>query len=252
MGGVWEIYQREGRDLKYYARAEAQKIVGDHREAARLYKKLQRRHPYSPKADDALYQLGLIRRLHLKSYPEAILAFLLLEKDYPDSPLAAKALQQAAEIYKNQLLDYPRALVIYQKLFDRGGNEAATAQYQVADCYFRLNNFEQARIEFESLLKNYPHSPGSAEAHYRLAVILALEGEEKMAMERFAEMEKLWPESSYTIEARFARAGILEDRDDLRGALKLLEELRGSYPNGDILKQRINQVKTRIRKKAQG
>jgi TolA-binding protein len=251
-GGGWELYRREGRDLKYYARAEAQQLAGRYQEAARLYKKLQRRHPDSPKADVALYRLGQIRQLQLKSYPEAILAFLSLEKDYPHSPLAGDALRQVADLYKNQLLDYSRAIVIYQKLLDRGTAEADAVQYQIADCYFRLNNFEQARIEFESLLKNHPESLLSAEVHYRLAVNLALEGEGKKAIAAFEQVEERWPESPYAVEARFGRAGVLEDRDDLGGALRLLEKLRDSYPNGEILEQRISQVKTRIKKKTQG
>lgn len=251
-GGGWEYYRREGRDLKYYARAEEQKLVGHYQEAARLYKKLQRRHPASPKADEALYLLGEIRKLHLKNYPEAILAFLSLEKDYPHSPLAGEALRQVADLYKNQLLDYPRAIVIYQKLLDRGVEDADAVQYQIADCYFRLNNFEQARIEFESLLKNHPETSLSAEMHYCLAVNLALEGEGKKAIAAFQQVEDRWPESPYAVEARFGRAGVLEDRDDLGGALKLLEGLRGSYPSGEILEQKISQVKTRIKKKSQG
>lgn len=251
-GGSWELYRREGRDLRYYARAEEQQLAGHYPEAARLYKKLQRRHPDSPKADEALYRLGQIRQLQLKSYPEAILAFLSLEKDYPHSPLAGEALRQVADLYKHQLLDYPRAIVIYQKLLDRGTDDADAVQYQIADCYFRLNNFEQARIEFESLLKNHPETSLSAEVHYRLAVNLALEGEGKKAIAAFEQVEERWPESPYAVEARFGRAGVLEDRDDLGGALRLLEGLRGSYPTGDILEQRISQVKSRIKKKTQG
>lgn len=251
-GGSWELYRREGRDLRYYARAEEQQLAGHYPEAARLYKKLQRRHPDSPKADEALYRLGQIRQLQLKSYPEAILAFLSLEKDYPHSPLAGEALRQVADLYKHQLLDYPRAIVIYQKLLDRGTDDADAVKYQIADCYFRLNNFEQARIEFESLLKNHPETSLSAEVHYRLAVNLALEGEGKKAIAAFEQVEERWPESPYAVEARFGRAGVLEDRDDLGGALKLLEGLRGSYPTGEILEQRISQVATRIKKKTQG
>lgn len=251
-GGGWELYRREGRDLRYYAQAEEQQFAGRYQEAARLFKKLQRRHPESPKADEALYRLGQIRQLQLKSYPEAILAFLSLEKDYPHSPLAGEALRQVADLYKNQLLDYPRAIVIYQKLLDRGTEDADAVQYQIADCYFRLNNFEQARIEFESLLKNHPETSLSAEVHYRLAVNLALEGEGKKALELFTQVEEDWPESPYAVEARFGRAEVLEDREDLGGALKLLEGLRGSYPNSEILEQRISQVKLRMKKKTRG
>ena len=43
-------------------------------------------------------------------------------------------------------------------------------------------------------------------------------------------------------------AGVLEERDRLREALAVLEELQGSYPNPDALAKRIANLKGRINK----
>lgn len=251
-GGAWYRYNLDALLEADFARAEQLQEAGAYAEAARVFEKIHRRHPHFRRAAEALYQVGEIRQLNLQEYPEALLAYLLVEKDFPTSPLAKLALRQVAELYKNQLRDYSRAILVYQKLLDQKNEQGDAIQYQVADCYFQLNNFEQARIEFESLLKNYPTSALAAETQYRVAVSTALEGKKKSALAAFERVEKDWPDSPYAIEARFGRAGVLEDRDDLAAALRVLEKLRGVYPNAEVLKKRIAQVKDRIRKKQQG
>jgi hypothetical protein len=58
-----------------------------------------------------------------------------------------------------------------------------------------------------------------------------------------------WPESPYSIEARFGLAGVLEEREELKAALVVLRQLRGVYPSPELLEKRITQVEDRIKKK---
>ncbi len=248
-GGGYYLYNLEAILEGDFARAEQLLEQGNHEEAERLFEKLYRHHPDFYLAERALFQSGEIRNLYLKKYHEALLAYLLVEKDYPDSPLAKKSLQQVADIYKHRLRDYPRAIIAYQKLLDNGVEAGDQVQYEVADSYFRLNNFEQARIEFESLLKSYPESGLSAEAQYRVAVATSLEGDLKKAAEAFRLVNEKWPDSSYAVEARFGLAGVLEEREELKASLEILQGLRGVYPSPEVLEKRITQVEERIKKK---
>ncbi len=197
----------------------------------------------------ALFQSGETLNLFLKRYPEALLTYLLVVRDYPDTDLAREAQRQAAEIYKYRLQDYGRAVVGYQKLLDRGAPEGDRIQYEIADAYFRLNNFEQARIEFDSLLKDYPDSSLVAEVQYRIAVTLSLEGALDSALEAFGRVVGNWPDSPYALEARFGMAAVLEEKEELSRALQILEALRGRYSNAEALATKIDQVRERIRKK---
>jgi len=232
-----------------FARGEKLQLEGKYEDAATVFETLYDRHPGFHRAAEAIFQTGEIRNLYLHSYHEALLAYLLVERDYPDSPLAERALKQVADIYKNQLREYLRAIVIYQKLLDMGGKYSSEAQYEMADCYFRLNNFEQARIEFESFLKNFPDSERAAEVQYRVATAASLEGNLDKALDTFKLVSKNWPDSAYAVEARFGQAGVLEEREELRSALQILEDLRDVYPNPKILKKRIEQIEERIKKK---
>jgi TolA-binding protein len=232
-----------------YARAEAKLEQRDYESAAKAFQRIYERHPGFSLAPQAIFQSGEILNLYLQKYHEALLAYLLVEKDYPNTELSRRAQRQVAEIYKNRLRDYPRAIVAFQKLLDSGAEGGDRIQYEVADTYFRLENFEQARIEFESLLKNHPGSPLLPEVAYRIAVTWSLEGQPKEAESAFRRVVERWPESSYALEAQFGLATSLEEREELREALALLETLQKSYPNTEAVKKKIEQVQERMRKK---
>jgi TolA-binding protein len=248
-GGIGYYLNIDKLLVKDFARAEALVEQGEYQRAADSFRSLYDRHPGFARAPEALFQSGEIQNLYLKRYHEALLAYLLVEKDYPESEFFRRAQAQVADIYKNRLRDYSRSIVAYQKLLDGGTQDLDSVQYEVADIYFRLNNFEQARIEFESLLKNYPESSLVPEVQYRIGVAYSLEEAPAEAEAAFRAVIKEWPDSSYAVEARYGLAAVLEDQEHLRLALQVLEDLQGVYPNEEALAQRTEQVRERIRKK---
>ncbi|BCR02935.1 hypothetical protein DESUT3_00040 [Desulfuromonas versatilis] len=248
-GGTYYLRASESQLLERIQQAELLVHQEQFEKAADLYRQIHSRHRSSSLAPQALFSAGEILNLYLGNYQEAVLVFLLLEHDYPDSDLVLKAQEQVAEIYKNRLRDYNRAIVAYQKLLDSGAANPDRLQYEAADCYFRLNNFEQARIELESLVKAFPESPLLPEVHYRVAVTYSLEGLLKQAEAAYRRVIADWPESPYTIEARFGLASVLEEEERLDESLAILESLAGIYPNGEALAKKTDQVRERIRKK---
>jgi len=248
-GGVIYRYNLDSLLEADFQRGQELVEAGKYPAAVEVFQAIYHRHPGFHLAPQALFEAGDVLNLFEQRYPEALLAYLLVEKDFPDSPAAHKARRQIAEIYKYRLRDYAQAVVAYQKLLDNGVPDGDRVQYELADTYFRLNNFEQARIEFESLLKTWPQSPLVPEVRYRIATAYVLEGDPRSAEEAFRGVIRDWPDNSFAIEARFGLAGILEQGEQLVKALQLLEALRGVYPNREILEKRIAQVKERIRKK---
>ena len=231
-----------------YAEAERLLARGDYQEAQAGFVSIYRRHPSFHLAPQALFQSGEILNVYQRNYDEALLAYLLLQKDFPENPLARRAQEQVAEIYKNRLRDYRKAIVAYQKLLD-GGDDQDQIQYQLADCYFRLEDYRQARSEFEKLSSRYPGSKLQAEVRYRIGVTFSLEGNQSEALKAFREVANRWPESDYALEALFSQASALEERDELPAALKLLEGLRGRYPQKEALEKKLVQVRHRLAKK---
>jgi TolA-binding protein len=248
-GAGWYAVNQERFAERRFALAQALLVEKDYAAAARQFHQLARLYPHASRADEALFHLGELQHLYLGDDQRALLAFLQLEKSYPESPLSLAAQRQAADLYMDRLQDYGRAVVAYQKLLDQGVADGDQVQYRIGEAYFRLNNFEQARIEWDQLLAMFPASSLGAEAGYRSAVSLTLQGDFEQARTRFEKVFTTWPGHLYALEARFGLAAVFEEQGQLIDALDMLEKLRGVYPKPEVLEQRIAQVRERMEKK---
>lgn len=249
-GGLWYYYATlDQRLYAAYNQAEELILTGDYDRAVDLYRGIYDDHPDFALAAKSLFRTGEVQNLFIKQYHDALLSFLRLEKDYPDSPHVLPALEQEADIYKNRLRDYGRAAALYQKLVDRERAPGDRFLYELADCYFRLNNFEQARIEFENMLKVWPDSGYATEVRYRIGVAYSLEGQLQAAEEVFRQVIEDFSGDPFATEARFSLASVLEEQERLRESLKILEELEKDYPNPEALARKKEQVEERIKKK---
>jgi TolA-binding protein len=251
-GGFWYRANLDEILEKRYQKGLALRDAGDYAAAAELLRELQADHPGSARAPEALLTAAELLHISLGRYREALLGYLTVERDYAATPYVARARRQVAELYKYRLDDQLQAISAYQRLIDEGEEGVDRYQYEVADSYFRLNNFEQARIEFQNLLHSYPQSPLLPEVQFRLAMVEVLAGDLEAAMAAYREVTARWPQSPYAVEAQFGLANVLEERERLREALTTLEGLQGRYPNQEALAQRIALLKGRIDKKLSG
>lgn len=248
-GAYWYQANLQTRLEERFQKGLAFRQENRYSEAVELFKELQAEQPSFVRIPQALFQVAEIQDLYLGRYSDALLTYLMLERDYPDSPEVFAARKQVAVLYKYRLNDCGQAIAVYQKVLDDADSNSDQLQYEVADCYFRLNNFAQARIEFESLLKIDPQSDLFAEVQYRIAMTYALEGKLPEAAGAYRVVTERWSESSYAVEASFGLATVLEEQEELVEALKILEELKGVYPKEDILTRKTEQVRERIEKK---
>lgn len=248
-GAFWYRANLQSILEERYQKGLSHRQAAAYEQAVDVFMQLFADHPEFERVPAALYHVAEIQDLYLERYNDALLTYLLLERDYPNAEEVPAAQQQVAVLYKYRLNDCSQAIVAYQKVLDRTDQEYDQLQYEIADCYFRLNNFEQARIEFESLLKSHPESERAAEVQFRIAVTYALEGKLPDAADAYRQVLEGWPESAYALEARFGLATVLEEQEKLLEALSLLEELAGHYPNPEILERKTAQVRERINKK---
>lgn len=248
-GGFWYHANLQTRLEKTFQKGIELRQAGQFAEAVELFEQLHAEYPAFVKTPQTLFQTAEIQDLYLGRYADAVLTYLLLERDFPDAAEVVPARKKLASLYKYRLKDCSQAIAVYQKILDQPGSDNDRLQYEVADCYFRLNNFAQARIEFENLLKNYLASDLVAEVQYRIAMTYALEGKLPEAAGAYLLVAERWADSPYALEARFGLATVLEEQEKLLEALKILEELAGVYPKQGILERKTEQVRERIEKK---
>ena len=216
--------------------------------AEESYRELYQHYPQAEEAAEALFKIARLWQYDHQDEQMALLNYLQLEHDYPESPLVLPAREAAAQIVKYTLRDYSRAIVFYQRLLDLNQGTPEQYYYEIADCYFRLENYPQARIELETLLENFPHSPLAASVLYRKGGILLLEGRADEARQDWQSLIEQYPDSSYQVQARFDLAKLLEEEGSLEAALQSYQQLEG-FTHPALLQKKIDHLEQRIKKK---
>jgi len=221
---------------------------GELEAAQQRYQRLYHAYPESEQTVEALLRVGRIQQYGRRLEQQALLSYLQLEHDFPEHPLVLAAREEAAGIVKYSLRDYSRAIGFYQRLLEHENGRGDQYLYEIADCYFRLDNYTQARIELETLLKQYPQSSLIADVLYRKGGLLLLENRLDAARQDWLQLIAQFPESSYGMQARFNLATLLEEDDLLQDALDAYQQLQ-NFPRPDLLKEKIEHLKKRIASK---
>ncbi len=191
-------------------------------------------HSGSDIVDDALYYQGEAH-IKLKEYPLAVLVFRRLISDFPQSPysdesqykLAYATFLQSNPSHLTQdktfeairelqffLDEYPdsewsaEVHALLQECFDK----VAEKDYRIGNLYFKMKDWEAARLYFGELLEMYPMSSWASRAQYEIAESYAREGKYREAIEQFDIFIQSFPDNELSAEAG-----------------KRLESLRSSY-----------------------
>lgn len=241
-------HYRQSAPQRLFADAVKLESQGKFEAAQQQYQQLYQRYPDSGLAPKALLRSGRIWQLDRHHDQQALLCYLQLEHDFPESLLIRSAREEAARIVKYSLRDYSRAIEFYQRLLDDAGDKADHYLYEIADCYFRLDNYTQARIELETLIERVPHSSLLPDVLYRKGGLLLLENRLAAARQDWQRLVKEFPQSVYAPQARFNLAKLLEEQGHLVEALQQYQKLT-DYPQPALLEEKIKHLKQRIESK---
>ena len=213
-----------------------------------IYREIYTKYPQADEASEALLKLARIEQYDRQDEQRALLNYLQLEHDYPASPLVLQAREAAAQIIKYTLRDYSRAIEFYHRLLELDNGTPDRYYYEIADCYFRLKNYPQARIELETLLEQYPDSPLVAEALYRRGGILLLEGQGEKARNNWQQLIENYSDSRFRILAELDLAKQLEEEGAFEEALQRYQQI-ATKKKSPLLDEKIEHLKQRIAKK---
>lgn len=213
-----------------------------------IYREIYTKYPQTAEASESLLKIARIEQYDRQDEQLALLNYLQLEHDYPTSPLVLTAREAAAQIIKYTLRDYSRAIEYYHRLLELDGGSPDHYYYEIADCYFRLKNYPQARIEFETLLEKYPDSLLAADASYRRGGLFLLEGRGKEAREAWQRLIDTHPDSHFRFLAELDLAKQLEEEGLFEEALSRYQQLAAEKKTA-LLSKKIEHLQQRIAKK---
>lgn len=234
-----------------YESATKQWNAGDYPGAVRGYLALVKEHPYSSRADDALYWAGVTEFLYLGQTDKALQTLELLLKRYPQRDMAPQAQWYIAQIYELGYSDYGRAIEEYRKAASYSDREVREKSlYSLADCLFRVGKTDEARDMWTRQVEEFPGGPNVRLAFYRLGTTAFSRGELEKAEGYYRKALENNPDKELAIKASFALAGCLEAGDRLSEALKLYKEIQPAYQNKEAIQIKISALEKRIIKKS--
>ena len=237
--------------INEYEAATKRWNVGDYQNAVKMYFALVKEHPYSSRADDALYWAGVTQFLYLGETEKALQTLRLLLKRYPHRDMAPSAQWYIAQIYELGYSDYGRAAEEYRKAAAFSNREVREKSlYSLADNLFRLGKREEARDIWIQQVTEFPNGPQSRIAFYRLGTAAFAKGDLDKAVLFYRKTLENSTDAELAIKAKYALAGCFEAADNLAEALKLYKEIEPAYANPEAIQIKIKALETRIIKKS--
>ena len=231
-----------------FERAESALSRGEYKKAVELYAEFVALHPESSLAPESIYKKAYVYKNMLGDKQSAMDSYATLLDLYPASEQVFLAREDLAVIHSS--MDEDRlAIAEYAWLIENGPRAKRSGyHYEIAMKYVKRNDFDQARIEFEELLKLEPSKDFIPKAYFQIATTYYLEGRLDDAIKGYDVVIGNFTDNPLYVEAKFSKGTALQERGSLKEALKIFKELMGEYPNQELLKIRIEATEERIEK----
>ncbi len=230
--------------------ANVEWVDGQTQKAIGLYKNLLQKFPNEPETEEALFRLGEIYHFSLGKPKQAILYFqevLLLNRQ---GKFSYEAQKYIADIVEFKIRDYDQAIIEYQTLIDQYGemNENEDHHFRITSIYYKMQNYDQALAELEDHLEHYPGSKWGQSSELRAVEILYTLGRCEEAQPHYDRFVKKYPTGKDRVEMEFVQASCLEDRGQLKAALEKFKSLEKKYPFPAMLEMKVAGLENRIKK----
>jgi len=223
---------------------------GHYEDAARGFVSLFELFPESPVAGESLFWAANLYQFYLEDQHTAIKLYQQYAARFPDGRYLLEVKENMAVLFEDDPETRHRALQIYQQLVLHPALVDRRDQLlkKVGLLYMNLGRMDQARQAFRDLLKNHPQSPERAEVYYLVGYSYYLEKRVEMALAAFKRTVKDFAGTPVAVRSQFFIADTLEEKGEMRSALKAFKTLEGRYPHPTILEKRIKTLEARIRR----
>ena len=233
---------------KFSAAGGRKAFLNRYAEASEIFHRAIAINPESKIAIKALYKLGFTLETYLKDFEGAVFNYQEFIRLSQDRVSVYEVQKRIANLYFDQYRESEKAVAAYKKLisFNPESLELDFFQFRVAESFFRQNNFDQSRLEYQQLLERFPRSQYSARARFEIGNTYYMESKYDVAIEAWKQVIRHHSQSEFATEAQFMMAQCLEQQGKLQNALQVYENITGRYSSPEILKLRITELKKRL------
>ena len=176
-------------------------------DALDAFKAITLSHSGSDIVDDALYHQGEMH-IKLKEYPLAVMVFRRLISDFPQSSYSDQSQYKLAyatflqsnppHLTQDKTFEAIRELQFFQEeypnsewstevheLLQECFDKVAEKDYRIGNLYYKMKDWEAARVYFRELLEAYPMSNWASQAQFEIADSYVNEGDFQEAIKQF-------------------------------------------------------------------
>jgi tetratricopeptide (TPR) repeat protein len=228
-----------------FQRAEDQFGRGDYDAALGGYAYIVNSFHASPYAPRGQSRIAYIYDHRLSDEKRALDAYTMLHHLYPESPEAVDARLETARIYSGRG-EHRKAVEDLEVFLKRRPSERERVRYLIAMEYVKMNDFRQARIEFNELLRFASDRDLLPKIRLQIANTHYIEGSVAEALNGYDTVIRDYPDHEAAVEAMLGRAGALDESGRPAEALAVLRGLVGRYPNKEAIRQRIASIEARL------
>lgn len=131
---------------------------GKNTEAASLLRKAIALDPESKTAVRAMYKLGFLLESYLKDYEGALMSYQEFSRLSQDSVSRYEVLKRVANLYFEYLNEPEKSAETYEKIITLSPDslEKDFLRFRMGQSFFRINDFEKARQQYQQLLDDFP------------------------------------------------------------------------------------------------
>lgn len=202
----------------------------------------------------ALVQAGRIDHLYLDQPRRALARLREALKVDPQAPFAFETRREIAGIFYDRLMDYRTAALEYERLVHEYPNEKGIDgfQYRVAQSYFLVRDFDQARTEARMLLEKWSEGRYASEALLLIANSYYLENRFAEAVKAHRKLLDLGPDVPVRARSLFELGMCYQDLGDKAKAEESFLAALKDHPRPDLVQMQLSALRERIEEEDAG
>lgn len=230
-------------------RAQTFEKSGKFDKSVNHYNRVIKRNPESHEALVSARSAARICQLELKDYLKAIqfLRHIIMYSD--DDSERNRVQKELANIFFEKLENYDQAIVEYENLLKLTpkDSERYFLKSRIAKSHFQVNNFYQSLVEVESLIEETKDKESIFDLNLFKANIFLTTKKIDSAIKILKQLLKQNPEKAAKENVGINLSLAYEENKDFVKAMKTLEFIKESYPTKEFIELKINRLKQRAK-----
>lgn len=234
-----------------FGKAEGALRVGSHELAAQYYEAYLQKYPQGEFAERSLYNLGNVYYLHLRNAGKARVAYERFLKKYSTSQYAFTTGERLAELYERDLKDIRKAIEVLEEIsmHTPSRNDWRRVRLEIANDYFRLDEFDQALLEYKKLIDDQPQEKRSDEARLKMAAVYEIRKQWHEAVNQLRQVTENSQCEECKRHAQFEIVDCYESLEQYDQALAMLQRISPRPEDEAFLSQRLAALQKKTRER---